>query len=233
MTKQAADKSFFVIASALFAILVFLAFAQKFYLGWLFKTPSLSLFLQLHGMVMTGWVTLFVVQVALVETRHLRIHQRLGKFGAAWAGLVVVFGTAATLHASAREVREHTELAPLQLTITGLELTEMLLFAGFVTSAVWLRRRGDYHKRLMMLTLLCMLPSVLPRLPWGVFQSLSSILLGVYAALVLCIGIDVLQQRKRHPAFVIGGSILAGTLLLAFLGAQTSAWQNFLRDILS
>lgn len=233
MTRHTAGKFFFMVASAMFATLVFLAFAQKFYLGGLFKSPHLSLLLQVHGTVMTGWVALFVVQVVLVETRNIQLHQRLGKLGAAWALLVVVLGTVATLHASAREVRGHTEMAPLQLTITGLELTEMVLFAGFVVSAVWLRRRRDYHKRLMLLTLVCMLPSVLPRLPMALFQSLLSILLAVYTVLVLCIAIDFLQQRKFHPAFVAGGSILAGTLLLAFLGAQTITWQNFLRDIVS
>lgn len=233
MTGQAANRSFFMVASILFAALVFLAFAQKFYLGWLVKSPPLSLLLQVHGTVMTGWVALFVVQITLIEMRKTRIHQRLGKLGAGWAVLVIVLGTVTTLHASAREVRGHTEMAPFQLTITGLELTEMLLFAGFVVSAVWLRRRGDYHKRLMLLTLVCMLPSVLPRLPLGLFQSLLSILLAVYAALALCIGIDFLQQRKLHPAFAVGGSIFAGTLLLAFLGAQTAAWHSFLRDIVS
>ncbi len=195
-----------MVASILFAALVFLflAFAQKFYLGWLVKSPPLSLLLQVHGTVMTGWVALFVVQITLIEMRKTRIHQRLGKLGAGWAVLVIVLGTVTTLHASAREVRGHTEMAPFQLTITGLELTEMLLFAGFVVSAVWLRRRGDYHKRLMLLTLVCMLPSVLPRLPLGLFQSLLSILLAVYAALALCIGIDFLQQRKLHRDAVAG-----------------------------
>ena len=233
MAKQAADSLFYLTASATFATLVFLAFAQKFYLGWAFKSPQLSMLLLVHGAVMTGWVLLFVLQITLVEMRKIRLHQRLGKIGAGWASLVVILGSVTTLHASARELREHTEMAPLQLTITGLELTEMLLFASFVASAVWLRRRGDYHKRLMLLTLLCMLPSVLPRLPLGLFQSLPSILFGVYAGLALCVGIDVLRHRRLHPAFAAGGALFALTLLLAFFGAQTSAWHDFLSGILS
>lgn len=233
MRRQAADSTFFLAAAGTFAALVFLAFAQKFYLGWLLQSPHLPLLLQVHATVMTGWALLFALQTALVEKGRIGLHRRLGKIGAGWAVLVVILGCVTTLHASAREVREHTEFASLQLTITGLELTEMSLFAGFVAAAVWLRRRGDYHKRLMLLTLVCMLPSVLPRLPLGYFQSLLSILLGVYAVLVLCIGMDVLRHRRVHPAFATGGLIFATALLLAFLGAQTSLWHAWLSRIVS
>ncbi|WP_017460284.1 hypothetical protein [Dyella ginsengisoli] len=232
MRKEAADRPFFVIAASLFVLLVFLAFAQRYYLGWLFRSPHLSLFLQVHGAIMSGWVLMFIMQTGLVETGHMRMHRKLGTVGAGWAVLVVTIGTMATLHASIREVRAHTDIAPLQVTITGLELVEMLLFAGFVTSAVWLRRRGDYHKRLMLLTLVCMLPSVLPRLPLGLFQSLLSILLAVYGALVLCVGIDTLRHRRLHPAFAIGGAIFVLVMQAAFFAMQTPAWRDFLTRLL-
>lgn len=232
MSKRAAESPLFLAAAGTFVALVFLAFAQRYYLGWLFKSPHLSQFLQWHGAIMSGWVTLFIVQTALVETRNVRLHRKLGMLGAGWSVLVVAIGTAATLRASAREVRAHTDVATLQVTITGLELAEMLLFAGFVASAVWLRHRGDYHKRLMVLTLICMLPSVFPRLPLGLFQSLLSILLAVYGALALCIGTDILQQRRLHPAFAIGGAVFVISMQLAFLVAQTSAWQTFLTGVL-
>jgi hypothetical protein len=84
--------------------------------------------------------------------------------------LVIVLGSATTLAASAlaasaREVHQHTRFAPIQVTVTGLELVQMLLFAGLVFVAITLRRRPDYHKRLMLLTIACFLPSVLARLP--------------------------------------------------------------------
>lgn len=225
------DSVLFLPVVGVFVALVFMAFARKFYLGWLFHSPQLPLLVTVHAAVMTGWVLLFMVQTVLVASRQVRLHQGLGKIGAGWGALVVIMGCVTTLHASAREVRAHSDVASLQLTITGLELTEMALFAGFVVAAVWMRRRGDYHKRLMLLTLVCMLPSVLPRLPLDYFQSVLSILLGVYAGLALCIGIDVALHRRFHPAFAIGGSIFALVLLSAFLGAQTLAWHDLLRGV--
>ncbi len=62
MRKEAADRPFFITAATLFVVLVFLAFAQRYYLGWLFRSPHLSLFLQVHGAIMSGWVLMFIVQ---------------------------------------------------------------------------------------------------------------------------------------------------------------------------
>ena len=84
----------------------------------------------------------------------------------------------------------------------------------------------------MLLTLVCMLPSVLPRLPLGLFQSLLSILLAVYGALVLCVGIDTLRHRRLHPAFAIGGAVFVLVMQLAFCGMQTPAWHGFLTRLL-
>ena len=53
----------------------------------------------------------------------------------------------------------------MQVTVTGLELVQMFLFAGLVFAAITLRRRPDYHKRLMLLTIACLLPSALARVP--------------------------------------------------------------------
>lgn len=76
-----------------------------------------------------------------------------------------------------------------------------------------------------------MLLSVLPRLPLGLFQSLLSILLAVFAGLGLCIGIDVLRHRRLHPVFAVGGSSFAVAILSAFFAVQTAALHDFLHGI--
>jgi hypothetical protein len=220
-------------ASIVFAALVFYVFAKPYYLGWWSGAPPLARLVQVHGAVMTGWVVLLVVQSGLIAARRTRWHRRLGAFGAAWALLVVILGSATTIHAAAREVRGHTEMETLQLTITGLELVQMLLFAVFVASAILLRRRVDHHKRLMLLTILCMLPSVIPRLPVGLFQSILSILLTVYTVLVVVIAVDTYRERRLHPAFAWGGGVFFAALQLAYLVTSTSAWQRALASVVT
>ena len=62
------DRRLYFAISILFPALVLLGFARTYYLKGLFATPPLpSGLVHLHGLVMTAWVALFVVQVRLVH----------------------------------------------------------------------------------------------------------------------------------------------------------------------
>src|SRR5262245_48057851 len=117
---QRPNTSFFsLIVSVVFALLIFWTFAKKFYLAPFFGSPPLPGMIWLHGVVMSGWVVLFVAQSALIPLHHVQWHRRLGIIGVGWAVLVILMGSTTTLRASMREVRGHTGFAPLQLTVTG------------------------------------------------------------------------------------------------------------------
>ncbi len=223
----------YLVASVAFVVLVFVAFSRKFYLAWIFHAPALPILLVVHGAVMSGWVVLLVVQTFLIAADRTKLHRRLGVFGSVWAGLVVILGSVTTLHASAREVRDGTPLVPLQLTITGLELVQMAAFLCLVAAAIRLRNRGDFHKRLMLLTIACMLPSIFPRLPFDAFASFTAILVGTYVYLTICIGVDTMWHRRLHPAFAWGGALFVASLQLALLGARMPAWQHLLARAVS
>ena len=120
------DRRLYLGASLIFLALVFWTFARTFYLRPFFGTPPLSALLHIHGAVMTGWVVLLVAQTSLIAAHRVQWHRRLGVFGAVWAALVVLVGSITTLHAAAREVRGHTDFAAAQVTITSLDLLQML-----------------------------------------------------------------------------------------------------------
>ncbi len=231
--KRLKGRFFSLVVCGIFAGAVFWAFARNFYLAEFLGSSTLSAWLRFHGVVMSGWVVLLLAESALIAAHRVRWHRWLGTFGVFWAGLVVIVGTATTLRASAREVHAPTAFTPVQLTITGLELTEMLLFALLVAGAVWWRRQGGIHKRLMLLTIITMLGSIFPRLPVELFQSTTAILVGVDASLLLLVALDALWQQRLHPAFAWGGSLIVVTLHAVFLGARTAVWRDFLSGLLS
>jgi hypothetical protein len=226
------ERRFYLGASVAFLALVFWTFARTFYLKPFFKTPSLSPLLHIHGAVMTGWVVLLVVQSSLIVAHRVQWHRRLGVFGVVWAALVVILGSTTTLHAAIREVRGHTAFAGSQIVITSLDLVQMLLFAGLVGLAIRLRRRTDYHKRLMLLTIACMLPDALARLPVS-FMTNRLILWGLDGFVLLCVGTDTLRQRRLHPAFAWGAFVVLGAFHVAFFVARTPAWIAFGKRFLS
>ena len=208
------ERQLYLGASLVFLALVFWTFAHSYYLRFLFDVPPLNLLLHVHGVVMSGWVVLLVVQSSLIVAHRPQWHRTLGAIGGAWAVLVVALGSVTTVHAAAREVQAHTAMAPMDVTIMWLELTQMLLFAGFIAAALLMRRRTDYHKRLMLLTIACMLPSAIARLPVsGVTNEI--ILIGLNAFVIVCVGLDSLRFRRLHPAFGWG----AAAFLLAMNGA--------------
>ncbi len=213
------DRRLYLSASLIFLALVFWTFARTFYLKPFFGTPPLSALLHIHGAVMSGWVVLLVVQTGLVTAHRVQWHRRLGALGAVWAALVVLFGSLTTLHAAAREVRRHTDFAAGQVIITSLDLLQMLFFAGFVAIAIWKRHRPDYHKRLMLLTIACMLPDALARLPVN-FMTNHLILLGMDGFIVICVGVDTFWHRRLHPAFAWGALLFVGAGALCYSSAH-------------
>ena len=225
-SRRPPKRRFYLGASLLFLALVFWTFARTFYLKALFKAPPLPPLLHVHGAVMTGWVVLLVVQSGLVAVHRVQWHRRLGVFGAAWAVLVVVFGTTTTIHAAVREVRSHTAFARPQVVITSLDLVQMVLFAGLVFIAIRLRRRADWHKRLMLLTIACMLPDALARLPVD-FMTNRLILWGLDGFVLLCVGIDTIAHRRLHPALGWGALVILVAFHAAYYFANTPAWIAF------
>jgi len=135
-------------------------------------------------------------------------------------------GTVTTPHAAAREVRGHTHFAAIQITITTLDLLQMLFFAGFVAVAIWQRHRIDQHKRLMLMTIICMLPDALARLPVS-FMTNQLIMTGLDLFIFAIVGLDTLWHRRLHPAFGWSALLFVGAFHLALYFSQTASWIAF------
>ncbi len=226
------ERVFYFAVSLAFVLLVFWTFARTYYLRAFFQATPLPTFLEIHGLVMSGWVVLLCIQSGLIGLGRVRWHRRLGWIGAGWAVLVVLLGSGTTVHAAIREVRAHSPMAGPQTMIMWLELVQMALFAGLVAIAVWCRRRRlDVHKRLMLLTIACMLPSALARLPVS-FMTNEYILLGLYAFVLGCVAVDTIRHRRLHPAFAWGGAIVLAALHVTFVGVQSPACIRFSEALL-
>ena len=108
-----------------------------------------------------------------------------------------------------------------------LELVQMALFAGLVAAAIGIRRRPDYHKRLMLLAAACMMPSAFSRIPFDLTFMVSgnvSILLLFDLCVIVPVLIDTLRNRRLHPAFRWGGFIAVAALNLAYPIAISPRW---------
>ena len=224
------DRRFYLGAGLVALGLVFWGFAPTYYLKLFFGSPELPARLHIHGAIMSSWLVLFFVQAYLISARRVSVHRRLGLLGVLIAALVVVAGTTTTFDAAAREVGRHSAEAGLRVTVLGLEIVQMVLFAGFVAAAIVMRRRPDSHKRYMLLATACMMPSAFSRIPLNLTFMVSgflSILILFNLLVITWVAIDTIRNRRLHPAFGWGSLILIGSLNLTYLGAKSAPWLRF------
>jgi hypothetical protein len=93
-----------------------------------------------------------------------------------------------------------------------------------------MRRRPDFHKRLMLLATACMMPSAFSRIPLNLTFMVSnflSILILFNLCVIVPALIDALRNRRMHPAFGWGGLIAIGALNLGYLIAISPQWLRF------
>lgn len=207
------------------ALVVFIGFARSYYLKGVFGTPALPALVHAHGLVMTLWFALFVVQARLVAARRVELHRRLGVAGTVLAALVVVVGVWTAIAAAARGVSP----GPPPLVFLVVPLADMLVFAMLVSAAVRLRRRPDYHKRLMLLASVGMLTAAIARFPIGLISAggLPAFFALNDLAVLACVAYDSARHRRLHPAFGWGALLIIASQPLRLAVAGTPAWLQF------
>jgi hypothetical protein len=213
---------------AVFIPLIVLAgFARSYYLKGFFGTPALpSLLVQLHGLVMTTWVVLFVTQVSLVATGRTKTHQRFGVFGAILAALIVIVGVLTAIAGAARGATPGPP--PLQFLV--VPLVDMLVFAVLVGTALYLRRRRlDIHKRLMLLAAVNLLTPAIARIPLHFIETGGPLAFFGLTDLCLlaCMAFDTIKNRRLHPAFLWGTLLIIASQPLRLMLAGTDVWMRF------
>jgi hypothetical protein len=225
------ERLYFAALASLLALLMFAGFARSFYLHTLFGQPAPRLLLQVHGAIMTGWLALLLLQTALIFVRRPKWHKLSGYAGIAYAALILPIGAMATLGAARREVMANSAAIPSQLNVLGLELMQLTLFALLIAGAYLLRARTDFHKRLMVIATLVILPNAIVRLAFlshVEWLQTNLALLTVWVALVIAVvGSDVWRNRRLHPAFGWSAALAILALYAVWYGSRTVLWDHY------
>jgi hypothetical protein len=232
MPNRVNDRRLYILAAILTPLIVLAGFARTYYLKPFFATPDLpGRIVHLHGIVMTAWVVLFIVQVSLVATRRTKIHQRLGILGSVLAALIVVVGILTALYAAARGASP----GPPALAFLIIPIGDMVIFAVLISLALYYRRKLHVHKRLMLLAAINLLTPAIARIPLGfiinggplAFFGLTDLIL------VAAVAFDTIKHRRLHPVFLWGSIFLIVMQPLRLLLAGTNAWMNIAAALVS
>jgi hypothetical protein len=224
-----------VLAVAALGALIVVSFARTYYLRFMFGLPPLTQAAHLHGIIATSWLVLHFTQARLVAARRVDLHMRLGVLTACVGVALVVqafmLAVAGAAHGHAPPGRD-----PLQFMSVSLGTTTM--FALFLGSALALRRRREWHKRLMLLATLALIVPAAGRLDSFVMQphGLPPRVLGLGLTIAFvawaCVN-DYRRTGRVHPAYLIGGAASIVSLPLRQWIGTTDAWLPFAQWLVS
>jgi hypothetical protein len=225
------DRVFYGGMAAALALTVFIGFAPTYYLNiagdaslQTITGAPVTTVVHVHAVLFTAWVLLFIVQTALVSTRRVAVHRRLGVAGVALAAAMIVVGTTAAI-AMARRGGAPPGVPPL--TFLAIPLGDMVMFAGLITAAVVLRRKKEAHKRLMLLAYASLMAAPAARLP-GMLALGPLAFYGIALLFPVAGAIyDFASRGHVHRAYVWGGSLLLMSVPLRLLISSTSSWNAF------
>jgi hypothetical protein len=134
-----------------------------------------------------------------------------------WLGAQVALNQASTAIALGRLVVGFPPLVFL-----AFQLSDLLQFVVFVGLALAWRRHPEAHKRLMVLATLSIIAPAIGRLPLPPLWKFALPM----AAVVGCMGYDLIQRRRVHPAFLYGGLVFLLDTPARFAIGKTAGWQE-------
>jgi hypothetical protein len=228
--------------SILLLVIALTGFSRTFFLRSWFAVPPLALHVFVHGMLMTSWLVLLLVQTSLVAAHRTDLHRRLGVIG---AGLALAVAAVALQTALGLPGHFKVDPAPngVAMTPSGMiqiawgNFATIALFSVFIATAIGMRRRPEAHKRLLLLASIAMVTPAIGRYVadltrWGASTSVPVVVhtLQILVAL-LAIGLpltlvyhDLRTRRRLHPATVWGvASYFLFTAALQFGVSATAA----------
>jgi len=181
---------------SLFIIFGFVQFAARGFVDY----RTVPVWFHLHGMAMTCWLGLLVVQSTLADRGSLALHRRLGWTSAALVPVIVLLAIAAVVSALRIHFVPPFFTPPYFLTLV---VVGVLSFAAMVAAAIARRRQTEWHARLLLgATILVMEPALGRLLPmpllggWGEWIAM--------AIQLATVGLIVRHDRRElghvHPA---------------------------------
>lgn len=214
---MAHDERLFLNLALGMAAVIFAGFSVQLAMGRsTFASPPL---VHAHALVFMGWVVLFLLQSTFAATGWMAPHRLLGWLAIGWMAAMLVLGTAVTV-AMVRRGQVPFFFRPQQFLV--FDPATLLTFVGLTGTAIALRRRTDWHRRLHACGMAMLLgPGVgrLLPLPLLVPFAWEATLAASLIVPVIGLAVDRRRSGRVHPAWSRG--IGAMVLCLVVVEAVT------------
>jgi len=215
-----AEERFFMTSAVAMAIVTVAGFAFNALMG---RSTIFSPFaVHIHGVLFMSFLVLYVTQNALVATGNVAVHKKLGRVLAVLVPAMIV----AALYVIVGMLRRGA--VPFFFTPIYFLAMDVMILASFVVlvaMAIRMRKRTDWHRRLMFCAMAAFTANGLGRLlPAPLFipyAGESAIAIGMLFPVW-----GMLSDRKRdgrvHPAWFAGVAVILAGQLVAEVVAHSS-----------
>jgi hypothetical protein len=196
--------------------------------------PQIKLIVIGHGVTMSLWLILLLVQPALVALRKHKLHMTLGKLGAVLAGFIFLFGVATAIGS--------VRTTPPQAVIWGMSPVQFMAvpfiavvaFTGFVALAIVYRKKPDIHRAMMLMGTMTAMSAAVSRI-----DPLNNLYLGtvwerwfgpffftlILGVILLAVRCALIRRFDRYLALGLAGVVAVAIFTMNI--ATTSAWEAF------
>lgn len=208
------EHRFFFVSACIMAFVLVAGFSTNILLQR--STFASPLLYHVHAFIFFGWVALYLLQTGLAASGSIVLHKRLGWLALGWVPAMVLFGVAIT----GTVIRNNG--GPFFFAKNEFlfgNAIGILGFAGTVGWAITLRRRTDWHRRLMFCAMATVTgPGFGRLLPTPLFMPWSWWVTAVlFPAFFIIAGMVADRRRlgRVHPAYRWGLAVLVGGQILA------------------
>jgi hypothetical protein len=226
---------FYVISSAVLLLIVLIGFSRTFFLRAFFEVPPVPSRVLLHGVVLTAWFSGLFVQTLLVASGRTPIHRRFGWAVVAAAFMLVAVTGPIILGLAPRQQSLGAVVDARVIRLVWLDLALLAAFGVFFALGVLLRKRAQWHKRLMLFASVAIVSPALGR-AWNLIPELRGLNLTLVTAgiVLFFIGLalhDLLKDRRIHPATLGGAAFLMALRTLAPIVAASDFGERFVQGL--
>lgn len=230
------DRTFYSTAAALNLVIMFVGFSA-FYMsghgaGGRVIDPGIMRVVIVHGLAITAWYVLSLVQSLLITVKNRKLHMKLG-----WnaVGIVPVVAVSSVMVA-VRSVQgapgpKDIFFGMVYSNFLLVMLAEAAVFSVLVVAGILTRKRPEIHRAMMLNASLSLLIGATVRIPWvvGLFggdNSRVAFFGPVFLLGAILIGVRSLMTRKFDRWLATGFAVMVVVYLAAEQLSRTDAWRQ-------
>jgi len=198
------DRPFYFCMAVLIAAVVVFGFSFTVKANLIYPASPRPAVLYVHAALFTGWLVFLLVQSALVRTRNVKVHRKLGWFGLAMGVAMPIVGVTTAIVMNRMKMRAGDAGAAAFLIIP---LWDMVAFSvTFALAFAW-RTKPEFHRRLILMASCALTAAAFGRFPIAAIRDVW-FYAGVDSLILFGVVRDLVVNKRIHPVYLYGLPLL-------------------------